>query len=381
MRDSRDYITLATLGGGSALRGPNFGEFDHFMWVTMTDEGPRMANLLTSGIWDENIMNDERASLIRPALSGASVYTEGIVVDGGTFTEASTNLRLRNDSDVPMTAEIFFLQEENLRASRPMIRREVAPNTIEVVSFSVAAPTPMPPSELPPLVAEWTLKYELEGNVNPLVIASEHRIVIDTTFTAPHVAQAPVIDGGLGDWPPMAVQPKAPGYLDDTLHQWYGPVDGFFDFSVAHDGEFLYIAVDAEDDYMRLNAEDRYNEQDSIAVSIDARPSDAQDGGEAGKDWLLVALPAGADGAQLYRPEDLPEGVQAASQRDRNVYTLEIAIPIAYLNEMQGGAWQTVRVNVVQYDKDEDKGVARAYWRQPWNSPASYAGSGVFQKQ
>lgn len=37
------------------MRGTAFGEFDHIVWVTMTDSGPRIANLLLDGIFDENV--------------------------------------------------------------------------------------------------------------------------------------------------------------------------------------------------------------------------------------------------------------------------------------------------------------------------------------
>ena len=54
-KHGHSYIGLATTGGGSKLRGVEFGEFDHIVWVTMTDTGPRIANLMLDGIFDENI--------------------------------------------------------------------------------------------------------------------------------------------------------------------------------------------------------------------------------------------------------------------------------------------------------------------------------------
>lgn len=54
-RHGRSYIHLGTTGGASKLRGKQVGEFDHIVWVTMTDDGPRLANLMLDGIHDENI--------------------------------------------------------------------------------------------------------------------------------------------------------------------------------------------------------------------------------------------------------------------------------------------------------------------------------------
>ena len=64
---THERISLATTGGGAMVKGrstirggettastpllgPKFAEFDHFVWVTMTENGPVIANLLLEGI-------------------------------------------------------------------------------------------------------------------------------------------------------------------------------------------------------------------------------------------------------------------------------------------------------------------------------------------
>src|SRR5262245_6016322 len=54
-RNGANYYQLATTGGSSKLRGIPFGEFDHLVWVTMKDTGPVLANLMTEGIFAENL--------------------------------------------------------------------------------------------------------------------------------------------------------------------------------------------------------------------------------------------------------------------------------------------------------------------------------------
>ena len=49
-RDGRDYITTATSG---AINLPRPGAMDHVVWVTMTNEGPKIVNLLMNGIMDK----------------------------------------------------------------------------------------------------------------------------------------------------------------------------------------------------------------------------------------------------------------------------------------------------------------------------------------
>ena len=50
-RHGRDYITTAMTG---AVNVPRLGAIDHVVWVTMTDDGPKIANLMLNGILDKH---------------------------------------------------------------------------------------------------------------------------------------------------------------------------------------------------------------------------------------------------------------------------------------------------------------------------------------
>ena len=49
-RNGSQYFQLATTGGGSRLRGTEYGEFDHVAWVTMKKDRPLIANVMLDGI-------------------------------------------------------------------------------------------------------------------------------------------------------------------------------------------------------------------------------------------------------------------------------------------------------------------------------------------
>ncbi|HTU94165.1 MAG TPA: metallophosphoesterase [Gemmataceae bacterium] len=55
VRQGMNYYQLATTGGGSSLRGIDYGEFDHITWVTMKADGPVLAHLLLDGIYPEDL--------------------------------------------------------------------------------------------------------------------------------------------------------------------------------------------------------------------------------------------------------------------------------------------------------------------------------------
>ena len=54
VKNGNKYFRLATTGGQSALGGPEAGQFDHIMWVTVTDKGPIVCNIQLGGILDED---------------------------------------------------------------------------------------------------------------------------------------------------------------------------------------------------------------------------------------------------------------------------------------------------------------------------------------
>ncbi len=51
-RNKMLYYQLATTGGKSKVRGPDYGEVDHFAWVTMKKDAPVVAQILCDGVLD-----------------------------------------------------------------------------------------------------------------------------------------------------------------------------------------------------------------------------------------------------------------------------------------------------------------------------------------
>jgi hypothetical protein len=90
LRNGTSFYTLGTTGGGSKLRGVAFGEFDHGTWVTMTDQGPRMANLLVDGILPDDVTTESHQVFWRSLLF-EEYFEKGTSLNGKTLT-----LPLRN---------------------------------------------------------------------------------------------------------------------------------------------------------------------------------------------------------------------------------------------------------------------------------------------
>lgn len=378
-RNDADYVVLATMGGGSQMRGQNFGEFDHFMWVTMTDEGPRIANLMLDGIWDTNVLTEERMDLIRPVMNGAAVRTDGAVIDGDVFRRADTKLRVQNDADVPMEVTVSVIARDGVTPSLRHYAKTLDPNSVDVVDVALEAAEPVALAELRPVRLRWTVQYAPEGDLVPIKLSGTHRVVVDTAQTVVPVSGV-VVDGDLGEWGPMRIRPAEPGLVRTDFDAWQGNQDASANFSVGYDDAFVYVAVDAKDDENRRNSRRDYNRQDSLLISLDARPEAQWYGPAAKGDRLFIAILPGSPIGDLLFEDELPDGVTAASAITEGGYRVEVAVPLEYIKAKQGEDWQSLRVNVVQNDVDAD-GNARVGWRPEWTSPEDYRGSGRFVRR
>lgn len=63
-RNEHNFYVLASTGGGSRMRGVQYGEFDHGAWVTMTDDGPVVANILIDGIIEDDVITSAKLDKI-----------------------------------------------------------------------------------------------------------------------------------------------------------------------------------------------------------------------------------------------------------------------------------------------------------------------------
>lgn len=55
-RHGRDYYVLGTCGGTSKMRGPEYGEFDHITYVSVSGEKPLVTNILIDGFLPDDVV-------------------------------------------------------------------------------------------------------------------------------------------------------------------------------------------------------------------------------------------------------------------------------------------------------------------------------------
>jgi hypothetical protein len=381
-RNDNRYFILATTGGSSELRGPIFGEFDHLAWITMTEEGPVIANLMLDGIWDENIRTPEIASAMDAVVEGRVLRCDPIVTESPAFSESSVRLRLTNDADVPMHIHGALAGAEGIQATPPSFDKTVPPNSVDFVETRISASRPVAVATLGAFRVDWVVGYQFE-NHKPVEIPGSRFCPVDTVFTISRCDKAPAVDGNLDDWAGLPFVCSEPSELGRKAESWKGPQDGSFRFAATFDDKFIYIGIRAVDDELQIEPSASLKDQDGFEVLLDARPSSARRAGKADKkSGEILEIPLGVDQTadQLSDKEKLPSGLQAQSRKTATGYEAEMAIPITYLDQVQGAAWKDIRLNIAMDDRDSD-GRAQIWWRPDWTGEDDFEGSGTFRKQ
>jgi len=374
VRHDRRYFTLATTGGGSQLRGRKFGEFDHVVWVTMTNQGPIVANLLLQGILDEDLTEDMGSILKRIAAGRMVKLNSALLSDPGVRT-FDVRVRITNDEEVPFTVRLTWKKHDQFRLEPMEITKVVPPNSVETIDWKMSSDTPVKVEEFAPAVLEYQGKYEFPG-LAPIDVESKLAFGIDTLHQCPKLRRSPVVDGDLRDWktfPFDVVNPKEVGMVPST---WKGVKDAKFRFATGYDKKFVYVAVDAIDD--AATAKDRtFWQSDAVIISIYPHdPRGDQPALETMKASHIVYGQTPEGQMPDYYEETLPEGAQWACVRSKTGWTAELAIPRSVMSP------DAFRLNVGQIDTDGDEEWGTVlYWRPGGpgaDSVNSYPESGIF---
>lgn len=386
-RNDSKYFVLATTGGGSGLRGPLFGQFDHVVWVTMTDAGPRIANLMLEGIWDEDVRTEKTRGMVDALLWGSAVSLNPIFAKGGKFKKGESALRLINDANVPLKISARFMGQTGLSVEPASFEIEIPPNTTKKFPLQVRAAKALPVEKLTPAVLEWTANY-VESDLGNLDFQGKTSLMVTQIYELAQSKRHKEVDGSLDDWGNLPFVVKKPAVITGKAESWTGADDCSFNFGIEVDEEYVYIGVEVVDERPIYLKKVPWR-QDGIEVRVDGRRDPARSAGRNGgldmEDFLIIALSPDAgtgEGVTVARERLQELGVKAVCLATPTGHRTEIAIPNAYFVERQGKDWQGLRLNIAVDDFDEETGpLAQLWWLPSWSAPENFAGSGTFKRR
>lgn len=364
-RRDRRYFVLSTTGGVNSLGGPDRGQFDHMVWVTMTDKGPQVANLLVDGIWDEDVFTERSAELVEQ-LGDLRATPHLFRPDGTLLTKAG--FRLNNEENIPM--RVTASAEEHPGLAEPWsLEAEVAPNSVS--EFSV--PLEVSEGEQSPLVLSVTTSFEPEDH-RPLEYEHDFCLEVGALRLLPERASGLAVDGDLSDWPEL------PFEVEDTGSA------GRASFGLSRDESMLYLGVRVEDD--RVVAADppaQVWHHDHLELRIDSRPFEQRTLIRTQWDLrtaiFLALFPVlEEESDQVWRRDNYPEEMAVSQSAFEGGYVMELAIPFEYLAE-RGGVEQLMgfSFNLTVVDRDEPEGEERSSsWQTGWHLEEAAVGAGGF---
>jgi hypothetical protein len=375
-RNNGRYYMLATTGGGSSLRGPKMGEFDHVVWVTMTEAGPLVANLLLEGIWDDNVMTEDNRALIDGMLENNVFQFDPLYLEEGEFQAGAMKIRIRNDENVPM--KLRFLEGFSWDLVGNVVDREaeVAPNSSEIFVVSMQSRNEKPLADKEPFVLKIEVSYEM-GVEKAITIPFRFNLKPFQKQFITKTKIPKVIDGQMNDWKNDQLSfTKIPG----------APEDLTLSYGMQYDSDYLYFGAKVIDDELNIDTSLAIYQQDGIGLAVNGalfRESVQSKGAGWYRDEAMVRMsPASNDlPSTEYFSKGLPEGTLYKCVQTEEGYNVEVAIPLTYLTDQQGNNWKTARINIIVEDYDADFEARNRYFIYPdWRYGDNIPGSGMFFK-
>ena len=266
--DGMNYYVLATAGGGSPLRGPEFGEFDHVTWVTMKPDGPVVVNLQLDGIIPADVVTEENHVRVAALRDGSWLRIAPIIQDAPDFVRVEAALDFLNPTDQPLRVRGSLSRSGGIEFMPARIDRIVPPQQTLVVPVLLKAVTG--PASLHAL-NEAGLQLTLTGTYgeggSAFALPTTKDLRFDWKHAVPPASQPVVLDGNLGEWPAeLFTEVTRPMYIQEDW-DWKGPADGRFRFAVQQRDGDVFVAIETFDDHVITSAQ-QHELQDKLFVRL-----------------------------------------------------------------------------------------------------------------
>ncbi|MDD9960887.1 MAG: hypothetical protein OXU70_02195, partial [Gammaproteobacteria bacterium] len=359
------------------------GEFDHVAWVTMRDDGPRIANVLLDGIHDEDVSNPELLSGLTEVAN--AIEMEALRSTDDLFNEASQKVTITNPTESTLTIAPSVARQTNFNIQGLMPVSIPAGESVELF-LRLSTDEPVPYHSLTAASVEWIVTGIVGERPVQFPVLTP---VLPLSKYAIGTMDGVEIDGDLSEWGPLTYSAARQG---DVASPELEPNDVSFQFDVREGPEHLYIGVNVIDDDVSAHADLIPRAQDAISFSIDPRDPPERDanmdvgqavlGGDlAAQIATIVPTGAHAKDELLSWVDDANANTQISFASTDTGYAAELAVPLSYIASKapNGDDWQEARISVSVYDLDSDAHAADVLYWQPFRyGGAPLAGSQVF---
>ena len=391
-RNGMDHYILATTGGGSHMRGVEFGEFDHITWVTMKEDGPVVAHIEFDHIYDKDIVTPDNKQMVQALRMGEWLKTKPVIVENPSVKTTQIPVTFSNPADKQMLIS-GSLSDSMLTFNVTDVDLVIPAGTDTTLQLDVSWDDATVIHDLNEHAPEITLTgtYEQQNNKD-LSLPSTKRLIFDH----PHHLESPDnnihVDADLDDWKDASfTQITNPVYMHENW-DWKGKEDGSFSFATRLDDEKIYIAIQTTDDRLILENEIE-SRQDKFYVRLNPYATEDRKTDYPARLFGFEAVPDSfhyqidiAQGETVQNPriqtnsEKVDVDAAMKSNMDTGEQILELAIPLNVVEDIQGENWTSIRLNFgwMDHDRPENTKPSVLWWRPVWGSDQDDAGMSVF---
>ena len=174
VRKERNYYVLATTGGGSRLRGPQFGEFDHITWITMSSNGPKMLNLKLEGMLAHDIASEAERQKRNSLISAANF--KSIMLKDEAEKEGLIHLSLSNSAKDTLYFDGRIYHNHHLAFNQAQVSLSIPPRSTQKWIIPWKLEGKMPLDMIDPVEIDFTLGYRQEIGEPPFQINGTYQV-------------------------------------------------------------------------------------------------------------------------------------------------------------------------------------------------------------
>src|SRR6056297_93890 len=391
-RNGMDHYILATTGGGSHMRGVEFGEFDHITWVTMKENGPVVAHIEFDHIYDKDIVTPDNKQMVQALRMGEWLKTKPVIVENPSVKTTQIPVTFSNPADKQMLIS-GSLSDSMLTFNVTDVDLVIPAGTDTTLQLDVSWDDAKVIHDLNEHAPEITLTgtYEQQNNKD-LSLPSTKRLIFDHPHHLISADSNITVDADLDDWKDASfTQITNPVYMHENW-DWKGKEDGSFSFATRLDDEKIYIAIQTSDDRLILekNVESR---QDKFYVRLNPYATENRQTDYPARLFGFEAVPDSfhyqidiAQGETVQNPriqtnsEKVDVDAAMKSNMDTGEQILELAIPLNVVEDIEGESWTSIRLNFgwMDHDRPENTKPSVLWWRPVWGSDQDDAGMSVF---
>jgi len=354
-RFGRDYYKLGTTGGGSNLAGPAFGKIDHVAWVTMSADGPKVANLTLNGILPDDMQTAESEPHAINFLRSTEISHIPMLTAKDQLKQINTEISFNNRGTSPLHVNGKFFQHPQFQLSLSTIDTIIHAGEACRLPLNISIPEGISPFSQDPVVLHWNMKSEAVGKV--FEQSGNYELEVLKIKKVKKATNNIVVDGKWDEWGETVFQ--EPSYLDYYPHTWKDASDCAMDLRYVHSDSTLYLALYVVDDDPLYNPYRGSWEQDGAELRI-VLPNQ--------KFIRLSFSPGNTPGDILLdRSQNWPESGQLTSLRTQDGFIAELSVTLEDLDILNEEKVTHFQLQCIVYDhdamEDQYKGT-KAFWQK-----------------